>query len=69
MVSDNGKLCDLNNLRNFGAIDAATTNDVGVRKEIDLIRDLFGPQLDLVIADEENNPQASRCQQAVLKQL
>jgi cysteine-rich repeat protein len=53
----------------FGARDADTVNEVAVRKEIELIDDLFGSDLDAVIFKKSDNKDASKCQQAVEKAM
>jgi hypothetical protein len=53
----------------FGATDALTVTDNGIRHEIDLIHDIFGPNLDPVIVPTALNKPASNCQRIVTKML
>ncbi len=51
----------------YGLTDSATVNGVAIQKELDLIHELFGSDLDAVIAPEVTDKPSSKCQQAVAK--
>jgi hypothetical protein len=52
----------------FGATDAATVNAAATDHALDLIHDVFGTDLDVVIFDETGDQRsAARCQQGVVK--
>ena len=51
----------------FAATDAATANQVGIDLELDLIHDLFGPDLDAAIISLGADKTGALCQQAVAK--
>ncbi len=52
----------------FGATDASTVNSVAVQKELDLIHDIFGPNLDTAILPASGATRdTSKCQQAVAR--
>jgi hypothetical protein len=53
----------------FGATDASTVNQVAVEKELALIHEIFGSDLDDAILDarEESEVEAAKCQVAVAK--
>ena len=56
-------------MRDFGATDPNTVNKAAAQKELDLIHDIFGSDLNVVIATEAiaiDKPR-SKCQQAVAK--
>jgi cysteine-rich repeat protein len=53
----------------FGATDAVTVNDSGIRNEIELIHDVFGPDLDAVIIAAAQNKPGFNCQKTVVKML
>lgn len=49
----------------YGATDAATVNAAVTEKELSLIHDVFGPDLDTAITSVAANKSAAKCQQAV----
>jgi hypothetical protein len=53
----------------FAASSAATVNEVATRKEIDLIHDIFGSDLDAAIVHSAEDKNAFGCQQAVAKSV
>ena len=52
---------------NFGASDATTVNNVAVQKELDLIHEIFGSDLDATIILVSEDPSACQCQSSVTK--
>jgi streptogramin lyase len=65
-VSAEAKRCTGNPF-SFGASDSATVNDTAMRREIDLIHDIFGSDLDIAILPETTDKKGAICQQAVAK--
>jgi streptogramin lyase len=65
-VSAEAKSCTGNPF-SFGASDSATVNDAAMRREIDLIHDIFGSDLDIAILPETTDKKGAICQQAVAK--
>jgi hypothetical protein len=51
----------------FGSTDAATVNDAAERETTDLIRDIFGADLDASLITWANDKDAAKCQEAVMK--
>jgi cysteine-rich repeat protein len=64
-VSAEDKKCS-NSTPDFGATDSMTVNLAAMQKEIDLVREVFGPDLDEAIFSEGGNTEdSSKCQQLV----
>jgi len=53
----------------FGATNPTTVNQVAMAKELDLIHEVFGSDLDAAILLEATSKDASKCQQSAAKQL
>jgi mono/diheme cytochrome c family protein len=64
-ISDQTRLCTLP--PDFGATDAASVNAIAVQKELDLIHDVLGSDLDLSVITESADEAAASCQLAVVK--
>jgi hypothetical protein len=62
-IADEAKKCA--DAPPFGATNAATVNDAGMQSSLDLIHDLFGPNLDGVILSAGTDKPGAACQQAV----
>jgi agarase len=59
--------CDDAQPPDFGAPDVATSNATGVQSQENLLRGVFGPDLDTAIATEATDRDRSKCQQQVYK--
>ena len=66
--SDESKSCS-GSIPAFGSTDSATVNAAAIQKELDLIHDVFGSDLELVIVPEADDKADSKCQQAAAKTL
>ena len=53
----------------FGATDAVTVNDAATQLEADVIREIFGVDLDAALVVSEVDKDAAKCQQAVVKSV
>jgi hypothetical protein len=53
----------------FGATDATTVNDAAMQLEVDVIREIFGVDLDAVLVTSDVDKDAAKCQQAVVKSV
>ncbi len=53
----------------FGATDADMLSNAAIQKELDLVHDVFGSDLDLVIIREAEDKADSKCQQAAAKAM
>ncbi len=53
----------------FGSTDSATGNQVGMDKELDLLADVFGSDLDPAIIDADDDRAGAKCQAATIKQV
>jgi hypothetical protein len=62
-----GKECVEPDLPDFGATDPNNVNEVAVEKELDLIHDLFGSDLDDVIVKQTDVKAGAKCQIDVAK--
>jgi hypothetical protein len=51
----------------FGATDAATVNDAAMQLEVDVIREIFGDDLDAALVTSAVDKDAAKCQRAVVK--
>jgi hypothetical protein len=51
----------------FGFTDAATVNDAAERETTDMIRDIFGVDLDAALITWADDKDAAKCQEAVMK--
>jgi cysteine-rich repeat protein len=66
--SDEAKYCS-RILPDYGCTDSATVNAVAEQKGLDLVHDIFGPNLDTVIASGSLDRHVAKCQQAVAKSV
>ncbi len=57
----------LSRLADFGVTDPNTVNRAALSKEIQLIRNIFGPNLDTALFSQDTNKAAAKCQQLVTK--
>ena len=67
--ADFGKKCDGPSLPPFGVTSPANVNGAARDKELDLFHDLFGPSLDAALIAEATDKGASKCQQAIAREL
>ena len=67
-VSDETKNCAAST-PNFGATSSSVVNATAMQKELDLIHDIFGSDLDAAIFTEEADKDLSKCQQQAAKQV
>jgi hypothetical protein len=54
---------------NFGATDAVTVNDAAMQLEIDVVREIFGVDLDAALVTSAVDKDAAKCQGAVVKSV
>jgi len=54
---------------NFGATDAPTVNDAAMQMEIDVIREIFGDDLDSALVTRAVDKEFAKCQDAVVKSV
>ncbi len=66
--SDESKNCAASR-PDFGATSSSVVNAAAVQKELDLIHDIFGSDLDTAIFTEEADKDLSKCQQQAAKQV
>jgi cysteine-rich repeat protein len=66
--SDQTRKCTAS-LPSFGPTAAAIVIDAAVHKEIDVIHDIFGSDLDAVITKQVDTPLISKCQEVVVKSV
>ncbi|MCZ6713419.1 MAG: PQQ-binding-like beta-propeller repeat protein, partial [Deltaproteobacteria bacterium] len=67
-VSDETKNCAVST-PGFGATSSSVVNATAMQKELDLIHDVFGSDLDAAIFTEEAEKDLSKCQQQAAKQV
>jgi hypothetical protein len=53
----------------FGSTDAATANDAAMQLEVDVVGDIFGPDLDAALAMMSADKDAARCQSGVVNSV
>ncbi len=65
-IRDEGKRCT-DPLPDFGSTDAATVNAAAEQETTEMIRDIFGADLDLALITRVDDKDAAKCQESTLK--
>jgi len=65
-LRDDGKRCT-DSPPDFGSTDAATVNDAAERETTDMIRDIYGVDLDAALITWADDKVAAKCQEAAMK--